>query len=65
MEVVSTSTGAAGCRAFSSLTTVWQRTKSPIHMYGTSRIGALSAVAGDLTSTTGKSLEWEFILVLN
>ena len=29
------------------------------------QIGASRAVAGDLTSTNGKSLEWEFILVLN
>ena len=30
--VESTSTGRAGNRAFNTFTTLWQRTKSPIHM---------------------------------
>ena len=33
----------SGQRARRSFTTEWQRTKSPIHMYGTSRIGLLAA----------------------
>src|SRR5262249_27883177 len=33
------SMGMLGNRCFSSLTTVWQRTKSPIHMYGTIKMG--------------------------
>jgi len=33
------SIGALGNRCFNNLTTVWQRTKSPIHMYGTIKMG--------------------------
>src|SRR5262249_24286408 len=44
MVVVNTSIGRDGYRSRSSLTTVWQRTKSPIHMYGTIRIGGLRLI---------------------
>src|SRR5262249_31988008 len=46
MVVVNTSIGRDGYRSRSSFTTVWQRTKSPIHMYGTIRIGG-SRLIGD------------------
>src|SRR3954447_5990912 len=39
------SIGRHGQRSFNTLTTEWQRTKSPIHRYGTTRIGEASTLA--------------------
>ena len=63
----SRSTGRSGKRWRSTGTTEWQRTKSPIHIYGTIRIGRVSLAAARPSSARPgrRSTESLFIVDMN